>query len=269
MVNQGQIKPYRKKEFDILFYSLLNININRRMNDNKSFERLELVDLSSKNSDEGYRYIFSESFQRDYSIRHICFKLRDLLEEKCVFETPEVAVKNIDEYLKIWNRDYHEYWQLLYPIHVKCLLLFTLGFNIENFQFFEDAKLELWKLKEENKKIFIYRMDIDRHHLDLDAEYYLPLDFSEIRGYIPKLAPLVHSDHTKLINQIKSGRWDNVKYITQLYKSRLVHLFELILSFNKYESLGEELRDRMDVINNNIVYIWQGISDNTLIAIKY
>ncbi len=133
----------------------------------------------------------------------MCFKLKNLLEEICVIKTPEAVISKIDQYLATWDRDYHEYWQLLYPIHVKDLLLFTLGFNIENFQFFEDAQLDMWQLN--GKNFFIYRIDIDRHHLDLDSEYHLPLDFSKDKGYIPKIAPLSHSDNTKITNQIKSG----------------------------------------------------------------
>lgn len=268
LVNQGKIKNYRKSEFEILFYSLLYININRQKKDEKSYERFELVDLSAKLSDEGYRYIFSETFTNDYSIKRISLKLRDLLEEMCIFVTPEAVIEKIDQYLKNWDREYHEHWQLLYPIHVESLLLLTLGFNIKSFQFFKDAELELWQLKEENKSMFIYRIDIDRHHLDLDAEYYLPFDFSENKGYIPKLAPLFHSDHTIITNQIKSGRWDRVKYLTQLYKCRLVHIFELLLTHNKHKNIAKQLRNKTDKINNRIVYIWKGLSNEVILELN-
>ncbi len=42
---------------------------------------------------------------------------------------------------------------------VSDLLLFTLGFNVESFQFFEDAQLDMWQLN--GKNIFIYKIDID------------------------------------------------------------------------------------------------------------
>ena len=265
MVSKKMLKAYRKLEFDILFSSLLYINMNRKIKDGKKFERFELVDLSSKISDKGYRYIFSESFRDDFSIKRVCFKLRNLLEEICVIKTPEAVIDKIDQYLTTWDRDYHEYWQLLYPMHVKDLLLFTLGFNIESFQFFEDAQLDMWQLN--GKNFFIYRIDIDRHHLDLDAEYHLPLDFSKDKGYVPKLAPLSHSDHTKITNQIKSGRWDKIEYKSNLYKSRLTHLFELILKSDKNISLEEEIKNRISINGQNI-YIWKGICTEEVLELK-
>jgi len=266
MVTKKMLKDYRKLEFDILFSSLRYINMNRKIKDDKKFERFELVDLSSKISDKGYRYIFSESFRDDYSIRRVSLKLRNLLEEMCVIKTPEVVIDKIDQYLATWDRDYHEYWQLLYPMHVKDLLLFTLGFNIESFQFFEDAQLDTWQLN--GKNIFIYRIDIDRHHLDLDAEYYLPLDFSKDQGFVPKLAPLSHSDHTKTTNQIKSRRWDKIEYKSNLYKSRLTHLFELILKSDKNISLEEVIKNRIDSINGQNIYIWKGIQTEEIFELK-
>ena len=266
MVSKKMLKAYRKLEFEILFSSLLYINMNRKIKDGKHFERFELVDLSSKISDEGYRYIFSESFRDDYSIKRGCFKLKNLLEAMCVIKTPEFVIDKIDQYLVSWDRDYHEYWQLLYPMHVKDLLLFTLGFNIESFQFFEDAQPELWQLSDNN--ISIYRIDIDRHHLDLDAEYYLPLNFSKNKGYVPKIAPLSHSDHTKITNQIKSGRWENINYKSNLYKSRLTHLFELILKPNKSISLEEEIKKRIDSINSQNINIWEGINTAVVLELK-
>ncbi len=268
MVFKDLIKSHRKEEFDILFTILFIINRIRKAQSNVIFERFELVDLSENVSNEGYRYLFSDNFRKNYSLKRQCLKLYSLMKQIHSFDVQgcNKVIEKIKNYLEKWReRDYHESWQYLYPLHIKDFILFTLGLNIKNLQFFEDARLELFSFKD--KKIYIYRIDIDRHHLDYDSEYYLPFDFSQKFGFMPKLAPLSHGDHTRITNLIKTGLWDNVVQITNLYRARLIHLFELIFrsySFRKDFSFDSEFRNKTARINGKEIYIWSGINSQTI-----
>lgn len=268
MVNKDMINPQRKAEVEILLWGLIVINKFKMKQEGANYKKFELVDLSEKLSDYDYRYIFSDGFREDYSIRRQSLKLYDLLNEICEdVDIPECeeAKNKIKQYLSYWQRDYHDHWQDLYPIHIKDLLLLTLGLNVANFQFFEDATLDWWKVGD--KTIFIYRMDVDRHHLDFDSKNYLPFDFDEENGYIPKIIPLSHGEHSKLTNLYQSRSTGKLKDISNLYKARLIHIFELIhspiSSFN-IENLHSELKNRSITIKGKETYIWEGLEVDTI-----
>lgn len=264
ITSKNMIKQNRTDEFEILFYSLLVFNKIKKLYEGDNFELFELADLSEHVSEMGYRYLFSDGFREDYSIKRQCVKLYDLIDDiskNTDLVECEIAKKKIKVYLEYWQREYHEYWQDLYPIHIKDLLGMTFGLDVAALTFFSDAEIKSWQVG--NQTIFIFRIDIDRHHLDHDTKYYLPFDIEIGRGYIPKLAPLSHGAHSKLTNLYQSRQIEELDILNQLYEYRLIHLYELI-NCDIDCPIVEEFEKKIVIIKGNVVKLWEDI-DNSII----
>jgi hypothetical protein len=264
ITSKNMIEQNRTDEFEILFYTLLVFNKIKMLYEGVDFELFELADLSEHVSEMDYRYLFSDGFREDYSIKRQCVKLYDLIDdisENIDIVECEIAKKKIKVYLEYWQREYHDYWQDLYPTHIKDLLIMTLGLDVANLTFFSDAEIKTWQVG--NQTIFIYRIDVDRHHLDHDTTYYLPYYYDESSGYIPKLAPLSHGAHFKLTNLYQSRQIETLDYLNLLYEYRLIHLFELI-NCDIDSPIGEEFEKKVVIIKGIVVQLWEDIDDSII-----
>ncbi len=264
LISKNMIEPNRTDEFEILFYLLLVFNKIKKKFEGKNFEMFELVDLSELVSENNYRYLFSDGFREDHSIKRQCLKLYDLIDDiskNIDLVECEIAKEKIKKYLEYWQREYHEYWQDLYPIHIKDLLLMTLGLNVADLTFFSDAEIKTWQVG--SLTIYIFQINIDRHHLDHDTKYYLPYYFEISRGCIPKLAPLSHGAHSKLTNLYQSRQVEKLYIHNQLYIYRLIHLFELINCDIDF-AIEEEFEKKSVIIKGIEVSLWKDIDNSTI-----
>jgi hypothetical protein len=162
---------------------------------------------------------------------------------------------------------YTRFWSELYSIQVVEFLKITLGLDIWGLVFIKDAT----RPPDKN----IYKIDIERHHLERIKSLYTIFKFSgeyikNSKGFTKDLPPIPFVDFVNALAPIMKESHDGLhissQYTTdmQMAMYRLMHLYELIQRpFQNGVDLNE-FRGRTAIIDNEEVFVWEDLDNDKI-----
>ena len=276
MVRRGLISSKKfESQFDVISTTLFALTIASRKKVGDPNILFSLTDLSIKASKTGNRKLLSSQFLGDYKTHKLkspqIRRIMHLLRSDYYYHANKECKQAIDKLADFWKSsigDYHRYFKShLYIPQTADLLKLTLGLDVIDLNFIEDAKLGLVN----------YVIDVERAHMQVGKEYYLIFQYltdennahqyDELIDFLGAdftfaLGPLTKSSHKK----IDKSRFRDER--TMIAMARLVHLYQLLQIPYEYGKnykafIEEEFRSKTVELNGREIKLWEDLDDET------